>query len=475
MTDGQPAIKIGLEVHVELATPTKLFCPCARVGDEEPNARTCPVCLGYPGARPYPARSAVEMGVRVALALACRIAPRLVFARKAYFYPDLAKGYQITQYEDPVGDGGVLRLPSGQTIPLQRVHLEEDPAAISYPSTMEDSPYALIDYNRSGSPLLEIVTAPAIRDAATAREFLTELVKVLLHLGVHDPHTCVLKADANISLRETGYERVEIKNILGAHELQAALEYEIVRQRIAHASGRAIVRETRGWDAKGLRTFSMRSKEQEEEYGYITEPDIPQYAFDDAWTVLLRASVPELPLQRAERYISAGVAPDDAAVLVADPALTALFERVIAAGIGATLAARWIRREVLRVLNYASVPPAQSPIAPDALIELLAMVAGGEITDAGAKRIIERLMEEHALAPRAYAAAHGLVRSSDRAGLDAAVRAVVREHAKAAADYRAGEERSLQYLIGQAMRATRGTYDPATVKEAVLDALRATD
>ena len=470
MTEDHPAIMIGLEVHVELATPTKLFCACARTGDELPNARTCTVCLGYPGARPYPARAAVEMGLRVALALSCSLAPRLVFSRKTYFYPDLAKGYQMTQYEDPIGAGGKLRLPSGQTIFLQRVHLEEDPAALSYPSTMQDAPYALIDYNRSGSPLLEIVTTPSLRDAHTAREFLTELVKVLLHLGVYDPHTCVLKTDVNVSLRETKYVRVEMKNIAGAHELQAALEYEIVRQRIMHANGQPIVRETRGWDAKDLRTFSMRSKETEEEYGYITEPDIPPYAIDESWSAQLRASVPELPLQRAERYVSLGISPDDAIVLVADPALTLLFERLLTAGSDPTLCARWIRRELLRVLNYAGLSPATSPVTPEELIELFHMIAGDEITDASGKRIIEQLIQER-ISPRAYATTHGLFRVVDRAQLDAAVRTVFGEHVNAITDYRAGEQKALQYLIGQVMRATRGTYDPAIVQSAVLDAL----
>ncbi|MBI4151953.1 Asp-tRNA(Asn)/Glu-tRNA(Gln) amidotransferase subunit GatB, partial [Candidatus Woesearchaeota archaeon] len=345
-------VVVGLEIHVELKTKTKLFCGCARVGSDVPNTRTCPTCLGHPGSRPVLNRKAVDFAIKIARALGCTITDELVFSRKAYFYPDMSKNFQITQFEEPLGRGGNIKIRSGKVIHLERLHLEEDPASTTYPQGMAASPFSYLDYNRAGNPLVEIVTKPEMTTPAEAREFLNRLASILTYLDVFNVDQCILKADANISIKESGYTRVEIKNISGFKELENALLYEITRQRALVRRGLAIKRETRGWNEGSRTTNSQRSKETEADYGYITEPDLSLISVSQEMVALLEREIPELAHQKVERYVhTLNVEPTDAEVMAMELELAELFERV-AHQINPRLAAKWLRRELLRVLNY---------------------------------------------------------------------------------------------------------------------------
>lgn len=248
-------VVIGLEIHAELATKSKLFCSCARTGNLNPNTRVCPVCLGHPGAKPVVNRKAIEHALSIALALKCKVAQEIIFSRKSYFYPDMSKNYQITQYEIPLGSNGSIKLREGKDIRIQRIHLEEDPASLVHIGSMQQSSFVLVDYNRSGNPLAEIVTEPDLINPEEARDFMNKLITILEYLDVFDIDSCIIKADANISIRESGYTRVEIKNITGFKEIESALFYEVARQKKDIKDGKKIVQETRGWNSDEGSTF----------------------------------------------------------------------------------------------------------------------------------------------------------------------------------------------------------------------------
>ncbi|PIN69344.1 Asp-tRNA(Asn)/Glu-tRNA(Gln) amidotransferase GatCAB subunit B, partial [Candidatus Woesearchaeota archaeon CG11_big_fil_rev_8_21_14_0_20_43_8] len=342
-------VVIGLEIHVGLSTESKLFCGCA-VDEGEPNSLTCPICLGMPGSKPKLNRKAVEYAIRLCLSLGCEVAPLMMFSRKTYFYPDMSKNYQITQYEVPLGSNGVLELSDGKVVGIERVHVEEDPASLVHAGSIRDSPFVLVDYNRSGHPLCEVVTRPEMHSPEEARDFMRQLINVLNYLGIFDPKRCIIKADANISIKESGYVRAEVKNISGFKDIERALGYEIARQRQAVAEDKVIIQETRGFDASSGTTFSMRTKETEDDYGYILDPDLVEYVVGEGWKKDIAASMPELPKEKRERYEKElGLSSDDAHVLASDYQLVLLFERL---DIDPVLAARWIRREFVRVINY---------------------------------------------------------------------------------------------------------------------------
>src|SRR3990167_3615708 len=265
---------IGLEVHCEINTDTKLFCSCPTKGNEEPNTRCCEVCLGHPGSKPVLNKKAVEYALKLCLALNCKINKELIFSRKSYFYPDMAKNYQISQYEIPLGSNGSLKLRSGKEIGIIRVHMEEDPASLVHPAGMQESAYVLVDYNRSGNPLLEIVTEPCMESAAEARDFMKQLITILDYLGIFDVNNGIIKADANISIKESGFVKQEVKNITGFKEIERALNYDIARQKEAVKEGKKIVQETRAWDSEKGISFTLRKKETEDDYGYILDPDL---------------------------------------------------------------------------------------------------------------------------------------------------------------------------------------------------------
>lgn len=453
-------IIIGLEVHVQLRTKTKLFCRCTTFATE-PNTSICPTCLGHPGSKPVINKTALEYGAKLALALGCTIAPRVVFSRKTYFYPDLAKNFQITQHEEPLGSNGQIVLDNGTVVHIQRAHLEEDPGAL-----VRESSGVLIDYNRSGIPLCEIVTGPDMHSPAEAREFLKKLLGILVYLGIFNQDDCIIKADANVSIKQKKYTRVEIKNITGFKEIERALTYEIERQK-----SHDVTRETRGWDAdKGI-TYSMRSKESEEDYGYIIEPDLPEFELSPEWIRDVQQSIPELAEQRAQRWIADwGIDETDSKIIAADLDVAVLFEE-IAAHVDPVLASRWTRREILRMLNDRKQILADTAFEAKSLIELFTLLQNKTITDRIGQRIIEQLAEKK-FSPEAYVREQNLGVVKDEGTLEAICKDVIAAQPKAVQDYKNGEEKSLQFLIGQVMRATKGTAEPNVVRELLVSLLK---
>ena len=453
-------VVIGLEIHVQLNTKTKLFCSCP-TQVEEPNTAICPVCLGHPGSKPVLNAKALEFGTKLALSLGCTIAPTVVFSRKTYFYPDLAKNYQITQYEVPLGSNGQIVLESKKIIHIQRAHIEEDPGAL-----IHETAHCLVDYNRSGIPLVEVVTLPDMTSPAEAREFMKKLLNILGYLGIFDQNTCVIKADANVSIKEKGYTRVEIKNITGFKEIERALEYEIQRQK-----QQEVKRETRGWDAEKGITISMRSKELEEDYGYIIESDLPIFEISQEWIRAVQKTIPELAEQRALRWTKEWkVDEDDARIIATDLDVAVLFEQ-IAKKADPVLTARWVRREVLRLLNDKKKELRETQFDAAGLTELFKLLHEKKITDRIGQRIIEQLADKK-FSPAAYVTEQKLEAVSDEGALKKACEEAIAKNPKAVEDYKKGEEKSLMFLIGHVMKTTKGTAAPNVVKELLKSLLK---
>jgi aspartyl-tRNA(Asn)/glutamyl-tRNA(Gln) amidotransferase subunit B len=461
-------VVIGLEIHVQLNTQTKLFCGCKSYGDDEPNSRCCQICLGHPGTRPVLNKKALEFASKFCLAVGSKIAPELIFSRKSYFYPDMSKNFQITQFEEPIGVGGKIKLKSGQEINLIRAHMEEDPASISYPLTMTNSSYCLINYNRSGNPLIEIVTEPELTSPDEARDFLNRLITILSYLKIFDINKGIIKADANISIKESGYTRVEIKNITGFKELEKALVSEVERQKQTVSEGKKIRLETRGWDSASNTTHLMRVKETEADYGYIIEPDLSTVDISDGFLDELKKGIPELAHQKAERFIKEmGVGEIDADVMAMELELAELFEKV-AQKIDPKLAAKWMRKELLRVLNYNKKNIAQIEFDEKQLIELLEMVESNKISDTTAQKIMEELMEKQ-FSPKEYVEKNKLEQITDDSELREVCEKVISENSKAVEDFKAGGEKSLNFLVGQVMRLTKGKASPQVVSKIMME------
>jgi len=443
---------IGLEVHVQLNTKSKLFCTCATQGSPEPNTRTCPICLGHPGSRPMVNKLAIDYALRIALALGCSIAQTMQFSRKTYFYPDLAKNYQITQYEQPLGAGGQVVLESGKVIRIRRVHVEEDPAALVHADG-----YCLVDYNRSGLPLVEVVTEPDMVTPADAREFLKRLLAVLKYVGVFDVDHCVVKADANVSVKERNFLRVEVKNITGFKEIERAVDYEIRRQR-----EQEVIAETRGWDAiKGL-TRSLRMKESEDDYGYIIDPDIPPIDLTAQWINMIKTSMPELGHVKVERYVKDfGIDRVDAQIIAMELDLASLFEKVIKR-VPPVLAARWIRKDVRSALNKLEIEA--SCVEPELLTELLELVGARSITDRIAQELLALVIEK-GVSPAKYVKENNLGIVADNSIIISACTSAINENQKAVADFKAGRTEALDFLFGKVMNATKGKVFPGLIKK----------
>lgn len=455
-------IVIGLEIHIGLDTNTKLFCSCPNPrGDEEPNSVTCQVCLGHPGSKPVTNKKAVELITKLASALKCKIAEEVIFSRKTYFYPDLAKNYQITQYEIPVGKEGKLTLNDGKEVLITRVHLEEDPAALVHPKSISDSQFVLIDYNRSGVPLVEIVTEPVLSSPEEARAFMKQLITLLGYLEIFDIDTGVIKADANISIKESGYIRSEIKNITGFKEIERALTYEIGRQKSAVKKGEKLVQDTRGWNSENGETFRLRTKETEEDYGYIIDPDLVPISLS---TFKKDVEIPELPYEKAQRFIKEyGIKEEDAYILCAEKGLGEMYDKV-AKSIDPILSAKWIRRELVRVMNLSEKTFEDLRIDENHIIELLKLVSEKKITDTTAQELFEKLMENQ-FSPKDYVSKHGLEAVSDSYELNVLCKEAIDENPKAVEDYKSGEEKSFNYIVGQVMKKTKGKAAPSVVNK----------
>jgi len=474
---------IGLEVHVELSTRSKMFCGCATTFGAEPNTQTCPVCLGQPGSLPVPNERAIEHLMTIGLALSCRIAGHSIFHRKNYFYPDMPKNYQISQYDLPLCVDGHLEIEdAGGThrVGITRAHMEEDTGKslhVGATGRIADSSHSLVDYNRAGIPLVEIVSEPDIRTPEQAQAYLTELRAILLTLGVSDVRMDEgsMRCDANVSLRRAGADaygvKVEVKNMNSIRSVGRALAYEIERQTRVLDRGDAVVQETRHFDEGTGKTSSMRSKEEAFDYRYFPEPDLVPIAPAEEWMEKLRAGLPELPRARRERLTAEhALTPEQAAFVGAHPMSVAYFEALLAAGAPARDAAVWMAGELSRALNDHGEEIGAARIAPEQLAALIEAVAGGVVNLNTAKKVFLDAYEQSA-DPLALIAERGLQQVSDDGAVEGAVREVIGAHAAEAARYRAGEQKVFGFLMGQTMKALKGQGAPDVVKRVLADVL----
>jgi aspartyl-tRNA(Asn)/glutamyl-tRNA(Gln) amidotransferase subunit B len=465
---------IGLEVHVQLLTKTKIFCGCSTGFGDPPNTNVCPVCLGLPGTLPVLNKRAVEMAMRASLALNCSVHEHSRFARKNYFYPDLPKGYQISQYELPLATGGWLDIEvAGATkrIGIARLHLEEDAAKNLHEGFSQSATKAYIDYNRCGTPLVEIVSEPDIRSSEQAHAYLTALRQIMLYTGVSDCNMeeGSLRCDANVSVRPRGSKefgtKVEVKNLNSFRFLQKALEYEIERHIGALESGGRLSQETRLWNQAEGHTVSMRSKEKAHDYRYFPEPDLLPVHVSSAWREEVLRSLPELPEAKRARFVSAySITPYDAEVLTATKALADYFESVVKAGAPGKAAANWMQTELLRRLNDSGKEIDASPVIAPSLAELVTLVESGKITAAVGKKVFATMFESGRTAADIVVAA-GLGAQVSESAIEQAARDVIAKNPDNVAKFKSGNEGVFKFFVGQVMRATRGQANPQSVND----------
>jgi aspartyl-tRNA(Asn)/glutamyl-tRNA(Gln) amidotransferase subunit B len=473
---------IGLEIHAQLLTATKIFCGCPTAFGAPPNAHACPVCVGLPGALPVLNRRAVDLAVTAAVALGCEVHERSVFARKNYFYPDLPKGYQISQYEQPLATGGGLALPrlrqgSGEAgseekfVRLTRIHMEEDAGKSLHEGFPDSDRKTYLDYNRSGVPLIEIVTEPDMRSAAEAAVFFETLRQILVWLRVNDGNMDEgsLRCDANVSVRRSGDPKLgtktEVKNVNSFRYLEKAIDYEIGRHIDVLEHGGRIVQETRLFDAAQGKTYSMRSKEEAHDYRYFPEPDLPPLLVTEDRRQALARALPELPDGRRRRFIEQYALPAyDAALLTQTRGVADYFEETARQSGNAKAASNWVMGEVLRTMKERAIEIDAVPVAPAALAGLITIVENGTISSTVAKDVFAK-MYESGRAASDIVAAEGLAQISDSSSLEPIVRRVVSAHADIVAEIRAGKDRKFQFLVGQVMKETRGKGDPKLVTD----------
>jgi aspartyl-tRNA(Asn)/glutamyl-tRNA(Gln) amidotransferase subunit B len=474
---------IGIEVHAELATDSKMFCGCAVSFGAEPNTNVCPTCLGLPGALPVTNRRAIEWIMAIGLALNCEVTERSVFHRKNYFYADLPKNYQISQFDVPVcHDGHLEVVVEGETrrIGIERAHMEEDTGKsthVGLGGRIHAAESTLLDFNRSGVPLVEIVSKPDIRSAVEARAYAQELRSLVAELGVSDARLeeGSIRFDANVSVRPEGQAtlgtKVEIKNMNSFRSLERAVAYEITRQIEVLEAGGSLVQETRHWDEEAGVTHSMRTKEGSSDYRYFTEPDLVPLRLDSDWVDKVRSTIPELPAARRSRYVASGLDAGQAGVLSdAAPALRAIFDAAVAAGAPARAAANWLTGEVTAWLRRTDSSPDAVGLSGAQLAELVKLVEEGTVSSSAAKDVLEGVLSGEG-DPGEVAAARDLVQISDDSALESAVAEVLEQNPDAVTSYRAGEEKAVGFLVGKVMRATQGKADPRRVNELLVEAL----
>ncbi len=464
---------IGLEVHAELLTSSKMFCGCSTTFGAPPNTQTCPVCLGMPGVLPVINRRGVEFAIRTALALHCQIAPMSRFARKNYYYPDLPKAYQISQYELPLSELGHITVAlNGETkrVGIRRVHLEEDTGKLVHAGLMEEAESSLVDFNRCGVPLMEIVSEPDIRTPEEAAEYLRQLRAILVYLGVCDGNMeeGSFRCDANVSVRPRGAAefgtKVEVKNMNSFRNVQRALEYEIRRQARALGDGEALVQETRLWNADQGITLSMRSKEYAHDYRYFPDPDLVPLVVEPVWVDAIRAALPELPEAKRQRFVAEyGIPEYDAGVLTGSPALAAYYEACVAVHRDAKTVSNWVMVELLGRLNKDGKDIAQSPIPPERLGAMLDLLARGMISGKMAKEFFDEMYAGGADPAEILKKKGGQI--TDTAQLEAVIAEIVAGHPGPVAEYRSGKEGAFNFFVGQVMRATKGKANPRMVSE----------
>ena len=474
---------IGIEVHAQLRTASKMFCACSTdLREAGPNSRTCPVCLGLPGVLPVINRRAVELVLSTGLAIDAELAPVTRWDRKNYFYPDLPKGYQISQYDLPLAANGRLSFDTSEgpfTVRIRRAHLEEDTARLQHTTDELGRRISLVDFNRSGLPLMEIVTEPDIRTAEQARRYAEELRLLLRTIGASDAEmeNGQMRVEANVSIRPTGTEvfgtRTEVKNMNSFRAVERAIAHEIDRQTRALEAGETLVQETRGWDDVHNETYTMRIKEDSDDYRYFPEPDLPPLRPDPAWLAEIRGALPELPAARRERYVSGlGLSPYDAGVIVSDPAAGALFEEALVAGgpqgaAAAKALANWVTGEYLRIAKSRGDG---GHVSGAELTRLVAMVGDGRISGTNAKEVLARHVDTGEPVERIVSDL-GLSQISDTGALVEAIDAVLEANQAAVSDYRAGKQQAVGFLVGQVMKATRGQANAGMVQGLVRERL----
>jgi aspartyl-tRNA(Asn)/glutamyl-tRNA(Gln) amidotransferase subunit B len=465
---------IGLEVHVQLLTKSKIFCGCSTRFGDPPNTNVCPVCLGLPGTLPILNKRVVELAMRASLALNCTVHEHSRFARKNYFYPDLPKGYQISQYELPLATNGWIEIDHNgakKRIGITRLHLEEDAAKNLHEGFSQSATKAYIDYNRCGTPLSEIVSEPDMRAPEEAYAYLTTLRQIMLYTGVSDCNMeeGSLRCDANVSVRLRGAKefgtKVEVKNLNSFRYLQKALEFEVERHIGVLESGGRISQETRLWNQAESCTVSMRSKEKAHDYRYFPEPDLLPVHVSSAWREEVLRSLPELPEAKRARFITAhALTPYDAGVLTATQSLADYFESVVKSGAPAKTAANWIQTELLRRLNDSGKEIEASPVSPASLAELLKFVESGLITGSVGKKVFATMFDSGRTASE-IVAAEGLGAQVDESAIEKVAREIIEKNPDNVAQFKSGKEGVFKFFVGQVMRATRGQANPQAVND----------
>ena len=470
LQESSSGFRAGFELHVSLNTESKLFCGCS-VAEKTaaPNSSCCEICLGFPGSKPLANRKAIEYALKLALALNCKIAPEMRFSRKVYSYPDLAKNFQISQFEVPLGENGFVLLDSAKKIRIKRVHLEEDPAAIVHEGSVASASSCLVDYNRSGVPLVEIVTEPDISSAGEAREFFSKIRSIIFYLDIFDERKSVIKADTNISV--DGGNRVEVKNVTGIKNIEKVLGFEVERQKTAVKAGTGVKRETRGFDEVTSSTFSLREKETEDDYGYIIEPDLTKIVLEKKLVKEVRDSLPELPEEKVKRLKKEfKLSEYNARVMASDPELGKLFESA-AKEVGAELAAKFLSRELLGILNYNDLSLRELSLSSKEIISLLKLLEQEKVSEKNAKEATIKYVLE-GIPPLKFLKGEQLLSDVPDDTLIKTVEKVMKENPKAISDLRKGEKKAMNFLVGIAMREMKGKAEARKVQELIKEKLK---
>ncbi len=462
---------IGLEVHAQLKTQTKIFCACSTSFGAPPNTHTCPVCLGMPGVLPVLNKKVVDYTLRMAMATNCEIAAESRFARKNYFYPDLPKGYQISQYELPIAEHGYVDVEVNggrKRIGITRIHMEEDAGKLNHDP---DRPVSMVDYNRTGVPLIEIVSEPDIRSAEEAGAYLRQLRSIVRYLEICDGNLeeGSFRCDANVSIRATGEQklgtRTELKNLNSFKHVEKALQYEIGRQKETLLDGGLVVQETRLWNPEKGRTFSMRGKEEAHDYRYFPDPDLLPLVIDSDWIRQVKGSLPELPDQKKERFMTQYDLPAyDAGLLTSDRELADYFESCVEQFTHPKQVSNWIMGSLLGLLNAADKTIAESPISPGNLAKLLALIEAGTISGKIAKSVFEE-MAQSGKPPGRIVEEKGLTQITDTDAIDAVIAGVIANNPKEVEAYQNGKTKLMGFFVGQVMRETRGKANPKLVND----------
>jgi aspartyl-tRNA(Asn)/glutamyl-tRNA(Gln) amidotransferase subunit B len=482
MAEFEPVI--GLEVHAELLTTSKIFCGSEAHFGGDPNTHVCPVCLGLPGALPVLNRRVVELAVRAALATHGEVARESKFDRKNYFYPDLPKGYQISQFNQPISQGGYVEITVDDVtrrIPLTRIHMEEDAGKLVHAGSdrLAGSAYSLVDLNRAGVPLIEVVSEPEVRSAAEARAYVAELRNIFLYAGVCDGkmEEGSLRCDANVSIRPKGSRelgtRTEIKNLNSFRSIERAVIYEIERQTRAVEAGERIVQETRLWDENRGVTLSMRSKEEAHDYRYFPEPDLVPLQLDEAWLEEIRSQMPEMPEAKRRRYIEQlGLSAYEAGVLVDNRELMQFFEATLGAGCDAKAAANWLMGDIAAWLNDRGQALAETKLTPQALTELVELVNAGTINRNTGKKVLTEVLETGE-SPQVLVDKMGLSQISDTSAIAGIIDQVIADNPKQVEEFLSGKDKVIGFLVGQVMKASQGRAKPDMVNALLKERLAA--